>query len=184
MVLRRLDVRGFTGSRRQLAEVLPRPVDEQERSSSEVATILREVRAGGAAALRRITARFDRVEIDQLRVPEEQIQAALARVPPELQDALDVAHDRILAYHSHQSASRQSDAFESGGIGVVELVRPVARAGCYAPGGRARYPSTVLMCAVPAQVAGVKDIALCVPPGPDGQVDDATLAAAAVAGVD
>ena len=63
-------------------------------------------------------------------------------------------------------------------------MRPVARAGCYAPGGRARYPSTVLMCAVPAQVAGVDEIVLCVPPGPDGRVDDATLAAAAVAGVD
>jgi len=59
----------------------------------------------------------------------------------------------------------------------------VARAGCYAPGGRARYPSTVLMCAVPAQVAGVEEIVLCVPPGPDGHIDDATLAAAAVAGV-
>ena len=64
-----------------------------------------------------------------------------------------------------------------------QLVRPVDRAGCYAPGGRARYPSTVLMCAVPAHVAGVEEIVLCVPPGPDGRVDDATLAAAAVAGV-
>jgi histidinol dehydrogenase len=183
MALRRLDVRGFAGSRRQLAEVLPRPVDEQVRSSSEVATIIDEVRAGGDSALRRLTARFDGVEIDRLRVPEEEIQAALARVPAALQDALDVAHDRILAYHSHQAAGRQSDDFESGGIGVRELVRPVARAGCYAPGGRARYPSTVLMCAVPAQVAGVDEIALCVPPGPGGQVDDATLAAAGVAGV-
>ena len=59
----------------------------------------------------------------------------------------------------------------------------MARAGCYAPGGRARYPSTVLMCAVPAQVAGVGEIVLCVPPGPDGRIDDASLAAAAVAGI-
>jgi histidinol dehydrogenase len=183
MVLRRLDLRGFAGSRRQLAEALPRPVDEQDRSSSEVANIIDEVRTGGDAALRRLTARFDGVEIDRLRVPEEEIQAALARIPAALQDALDVAHDRILAYHSHLSGGRHSDEFESGGIRVRELVRPVARAGCYAPGGRARYPSTVLMCAVPAQVAGVEEIALCVPPGPDGQVDDATLAAAAVAGV-
>ena len=183
MVLRRLDLRGFAGSRRQLAEALPRPVDEQDRSSSEVASIIDEVRTGGDAALRRLTARFDGVEIDQLRVPGKEIQAALARVPAALQEALDVAHDRILAYHSHLSGGRHSDEFESGGIRVRELVRPVARAGCYAPGGRARYPSTVLMCAVPAQVAGVEEIALCVPPGPDGQVDDATLAAAAVAGV-
>jgi histidinol dehydrogenase len=96
---------------------------------------------------------------------------------------LDIAHDRILAYHAHESGDPPTDDFESGGIEVRHLVRPVARAGCYAPGGRARYPSTVLMCAVPAQVAGVEEIVLCVPPGPDGRVDDATLAAAAVAGV-
>jgi histidinol dehydrogenase len=73
--------------------------------------------------------------------------------------------------------------FNSGGVRVAHLVRPVGRAGIYAPGGRARYPSTVLMCAAPARVAGVGDIALCVPPAADGKVDDATLAAAAVAGI-
>ncbi len=99
-----------------------------------------------------------------------------------MQDALDVAHDRILTYHAHEAAVPAED-YTSGGITVRHLVRPVARAGCYAPGGRARYPSTVLMCAVPAHVAGVEEIVLCVPPGPDGCVDDATLAAAAVAGV-
>jgi histidinol dehydrogenase len=183
MALRRLDLRGFSGTGRQLEDTLPRPVDEQDRSSAAVAAILEDVRAGGDGALRQLTARFDGVEIDELRVPEAEIQAALARVPSALQDALDVAHDRILAYHSHESAIAANDDFASGGIDVRHLVRPVARAGCYAPGGRARYPSTVLMCAVPAQVAGVEEIALCVPPAPDGHIDDATLAAAAVAGV-
>jgi histidinol dehydrogenase len=93
-----------------------------------------------------------------------------------------VAHDRILAYHAHEAAP--VDDFESGGITVSHIIRPVERAGCYAPGGRARYPSTVLMCAVPARVAGVPEVILCVPPGSNGQVDDATLAAAAIAGVD
>jgi histidinol dehydrogenase len=87
-----------------------------------------------------------------------------------------------LAYHAHEAGDVPGD-YASGGITVRHLVRPVARAGCYAPGGRARYPSTVLMCAVPAQVAGVEEIVLCVPPGPDGRIDDATLAAAAVAGI-
>ena len=73
-----------------------------------VAAIIAEVRAGGDAALRRLTARFDGVEIDELRVPEEEIQAALARVPAALQDALDVAHDRILAYHAHEAAATGS----------------------------------------------------------------------------
>jgi histidinol dehydrogenase len=71
-----------------------------------------------------------------------------------------------------------------GGLRVRHLERPVERAGCYAPGGRARYPSTVLMCAAPARVAGVAEVVLCVPPAADGRIDDATLAAAAIAGVD
>ena len=183
MTLRRLDFRGFTGDRKALREALPRPTHEQDRSSAPVAAIIGEVRRDGDAALRRLTEQFDGVQLDELRVPDEEIQAALRRVPSELQDALDVAHDRILAYHAHESGEAPIADFESGGIGVRHLVRPVGRAGCYAPGGRARYPSTVLMCAVPAQVAGVGSIVLCVPPGPDGRIDDATLAAAAVAGI-
>jgi histidinol dehydrogenase len=184
MALRRLDFRDFSGTAHELAAALPRPVDELDRSAGEVAAIIAEVRAGGDAAVRRLTLQFDGVAIEDLRVPNDEISAALGRVPTELQDALDIAHDRILAYHAHEAGDAGADDFESGGIGVRHLVRPVARAGCYAPGGRARYPSTVLMCAIPAQVAGVDEIVLCVPPGPDGRIDDATLAAAAVAGVD
>src|ERR1700676_2082559 len=183
MALRRLDFRGFAGNRRALRDALPRPTAEQDRSSEAVAAIVAEVRTGGDTALRRLTRQFDGVTVDELRVPESEIQGALARIPAPLQEALDVAHDRILAYHAHESADPGADLFESGGIEVEHLVRPVARAGCYAPGGRARYPSTVLMCAVPAQVAGVGEIVLCVPPGPDGRIDDASLAAAAVAGI-
>ncbi len=182
MGLRRLDLRGFTGGPGALAAVLPRPVDQQDRSAEQVAAIIAEVRAGGDGALRGLTARFDRVQLDELRVPDAEIRAAHGRVPAALRDALDVAHDRILAYHSHEAPGPAADV-TSGGITVQHLVRPVSRAGCYAPGGRARYPSTVLMCAVPARVAGVEETVLCVPPGPDGRVDDATLAAAAVAGV-
>jgi len=184
MALRRLDFRGFTGDRKALRAAVPSPTDEQERSSEAVAAIIGEVRADDDAALRRLTAKFDGVELDELRVPAAEIRAALGRVPSELQDALDIAHDRILAYHAHESAAVVADDFDSGGIRVRHLVRPVGRAGCYAPGGRARYPSTVLMCAVPAHVAGVEEIVLCVPPGPGGHIDDATLAAAAVAGID
>ena len=182
MGLRRLDLRGFAGDRRELADRLPRPVDEQDRSSDAVAAILADVRANGDEALRRLTATFDRLDIEDLRVPADELTAALGRIPSELQEALDVAHDRILAYHAHEAGEAPGD-FTNAGVTVRHLIRPVARAGCYAPGGRARYPSTVLMCAVPAHVAGVAEIVLCVPPGPDGRIDDATLAAAAVAGV-
>jgi histidinol dehydrogenase len=182
MALRRLDLRGFDGDRRALSDQLPRPVDEQGRTSGAVAAIIADVRADGDTALRRLTSAFDGVDLDELRVPAEEVRAALARIPRDLQEALDVAHDRILAYHAHEAHDAPGD-FVNGGVTVRHLLRPVDRAGCYAPGGRARYPSTVLMCAVPAQVAGVREIVLCVPPGPDGRVDDATLAAAAVAGV-
>ncbi|HEX3567958.1 MAG TPA: histidinol dehydrogenase [Acidimicrobiales bacterium] len=179
MSLRRIDLRGITGD---LRSALPRPHDEQERSSEAVAEIIADVKARGDAALRGLTERFDHVVLDDIRVPAAEILAAQERVSPELRAALQVAHDRILAYHAHEAPP--VDDFESGGITVSHLTRPVARAGCYAPGGRARYPSTVLMCAVPARVAGVAEVVLCVPPGADGRVDDATLAAAAVAGVD
>jgi histidinol dehydrogenase len=179
MSLRRIDLRGTTGD---LRSALPSPADEQERSSDAVADIIAEVKAGGDSAVRRLTERFDHVTVDDLRVPSSEIDAALARISPELRAALQVAHDRILAYHAHEAAPL--DDFESAGITVRHLTRPVERAGCYAPGGRARYPSTVLMCAVPARVAGVAHVILCVPPGEDGTVDDATLAAASVAGVD
>jgi histidinol dehydrogenase len=179
MSLRRLDLRGVTGD---LRSALPRPHDEQERSSEAVAEIIADVKARGDAALRGLTERFDHVVLDELRVPAAEIVAAQERVSPELRAALQIAHDRILAYHAHEAPP--VDDFESGGITVSHLTRPVGRAGCYAPGGRARYPSTVLMCAVPARVAGVSEVVLCVPPGADGRVDDATLAAAAVAGVD
>lgn len=183
MSMHRLDLRGFEGDTRALRAALPQPVDEQDRSAAAVADILADVRAHGDVALRQLTARFDGVELDALRVSPEEVRAALTRIPHELQVALDVAHDRIFAYHAHEAAA-PADEFSSEGVRVRHVTRAVERAGCYAPGGRARYPSTVLMCAVAAQVAGVDEIVLCVPPGPDGRIDDATLAAAAIAGVD
>ncbi len=151
-------------------------VDEAVRS------LLKEVRARGDAAVRELTARFDGVEVTTLRVDPDVVAGAPRRVPEDVRDALVEAHRRIEAYHAIERSP--AAYFEDGGISVRELIRPVARAGCYAPGGRARYPSSVLMTAVPARVAGVDEIVLCVPPGPDGSIDDASLAAAALAGVD
>jgi histidinol dehydrogenase len=150
--------------------------------TEEVRSILEEVRTDGDIALRRLTERFDGVVLDSLRVPREELEQARAVVAPQLREALEVAYGRILAYHSQES--RPEEDFEMDGVRVRRLVRPVVRAGLYAPGGRARYPSTVLMCAAPARVAGVEELALCVPPGPDGAVATETLAAAAIAGID
>jgi histidinol dehydrogenase len=179
MMLEPLDLRGV---RPPYGEVLPRLEDPGADVRDAVAAILAEVRSGGDEAVRALTRRFDGVVVDALEVPAAEVAVAAGRLPGAVRDALEVAHERIVAYHAHTVAAPVP--FEAGGVRVRELVRPVERAGCYAPGGRARYPSTVLMCAAPARVAGVDEVVLCVPPGPDGRIDDATLAAASLAGVD
>jgi histidinol dehydrogenase len=178
--LKRLDLRGVPAA--DLADALPRPPVEDAFPSEVVRAVLEEVRAGGDDAVRALTARFDGVVIDTLRVPTEELDAALAGLDPGLREALGLAYARILAYHRHEPPP-PSD-FVNDGVVVQHLVRAVARAGLYAPGGRARYPSTVLMCAAPARVAGVGELVLCVPPGPDGAIAKETLAAAAIAGID
>jgi histidinol dehydrogenase len=183
MTLRHLDLRGVAGDTAALRAALPGPGSVPQPPTQEVAAIIEEVRAGGDAALRRLTASFDGIELDELRVPDAEMDRALERISSPLREALEVAHGRIRAYHAHETAPK-AEEFASGGISVRQLIRPVDRAGCYAPGGRARYPSTVLMCATPARVAGVGQVVLCTPPAPDGRVDDATLAAARLAEVD
>ena len=180
MSLTRLDVRG---QREPLERLLPEPRPAGHDVRQAVADILEDVRRNGDGAVRRYAQRFEGVVLDDLRVDDTEVGAALARVPDELRRALEVARGRIEAYHRDEAAP-PGQPFVDGGVRVEHLIRPVERAGCYAPGGQARYPSTVLMCAVPARVAGVPEVVLCVPPGPDGRIDDATLAAAAMAGVD
>jgi histidinol dehydrogenase len=144
--------------------------------------VLAAVRQRGDAAVRDFTERFDGCRIAELRVPASELAAALDGVAPETRRALHHAHGEIAAYHLAQRS--EGFTLQRGGIRLTERVVPVRRAGCYVPGGRAAYPSTVLMTAVPARIAGVSEIAVCVPPGPDGRVPAVTLAAAAVAGVD
>ncbi|HLN16739.1 MAG TPA: histidinol dehydrogenase [Acidimicrobiales bacterium] len=179
MLLTPLDLRGRL---QELDEVLPAPGDAGEDVRDVVAGIIDLVRRDGDAALRALTEKLDGVVVDELAVPLADRAAALAAVPADLRAALEVAYDHICAYHAMEGTPPGD--FVADGVRVRHLLRPVDRAGCYAPGGRARYPSTVLMCAAPAAVAGVGKVALCVPPGPDGRIDEATLAAAAVARVD
>ncbi len=182
MSLRLVDLRGTAPP---YADVLPRPGAPGADVRDAVAAILGQVRAEGDAAVIRCTAQFDGVDVSGgLRVPPEEVERAASRVDGALLDALRTAFRRIVDYHADEGVPPADHV--DGGVTVSHLTRAVGRAGIYAPGGRARYPSTVLMCAAPAKVAGVGSIALCVPPSPDagGGVDDATLAAAAVAGVD
>jgi histidinol dehydrogenase len=142
-----------------------------------VKEIVDEVRGGGDAALFGFTLKFDRVKLSSLEVTKEQIKDAYRQLDEELISALKLAADRIGSFHQKQKGSLFK---ESAG----QLVRPLERVGVYAPGGTAAYPSTVLMTAVPAKIAGVGEVILTTPPHPDGAVSPATLVAADIAGVD
>jgi len=178
-VLTRIDLRGFNGD---VADRLPRPATPSDGPVDAVREILREVKNRGDAALFEFTSRFDGVDLTSTRVDPAEIAAAKSRIDPDVLAALEAAAESIAAYHEAQMPADVD--YRRPGVVIAGLHRPVDRAGCYVPGGRAVYPSTVLMTAVPAKVAGVAEIVLCVPPGPDGRVPDVTLAAAAVAGVD
>jgi len=176
-VLRRIDLRGFTGD---LSEVLPRPETPTGGPVDVVRDILTAVAKRGDAAVREYTSRFDGVELESLVVADAELAAAMERIEPDVQAALELAADRIAAYHQAQMPA--DVMVEQPGVLIRGMHRAVERAACYVPGGRAVYPSTVLMTAVPARVAGVEQIVVCVPPGPDGKVPDIVLAAAKIAG--
>jgi histidinol dehydrogenase len=177
--LQRLDLRGVTGP---LASHLPRPRVDGDEPVAAVRQVLAEVKAGGDAAVKALTERFDGVALNELRVPAPALEAALAAIPGELRQALEAATAAIFDYQ--RSTLRSDQRYDRDGLVVRDLRRPVDRAGLYVPGGRARYPSTVLMSAIPAKVAGVPEVVLCAPPARDGTVNAPTLAAAALAGVD
>jgi histidinol dehydrogenase len=179
-MLSRLDLRGPDADLRVALAAATSTADEPVEAVRE---IIEAVRAGGDVALRKLTARFDGCTIDDLRVPAAEIRAAWDATDPELRGALERAAERIRGYHEAQAAAQGPVGFDADGVAVAELLRPVDRAGLYVPGGRAAYPSTVLMTAIPAAVAGVPEIALVVPPDSDGRVPQVTLAAAALAGV-
>jgi len=181
-MLRRVDLRDEQADD---AAVLPAASGAGPDPALEtVRAIIADVRDRGDEALRDTTAHFDGVRIEAIRVEAAALEAAWAQAPAELRGALEFAAGRIRAYHEAQRDAAADPEWGADGIEVSELVRPVGRAGLYVPGGRAAYPSTVLMTSIPARVAGVAELALCVPPGPDGSPPASTLAAAHLAGID
>ncbi|HLT69823.1 MAG TPA: histidinol dehydrogenase [Acidimicrobiales bacterium] len=179
-MLRRLDLRG-TGTD-DLRRRLPRPAAQTEPPVEEVRAVLAEVRERGDAALRDFAARFDGVELDDLRVPPDEVARALDEIPADLRAALEAAHANIAAYHAAQRG--EEVVHRNGAVEIRELVRPVDRAGCYVPSALAPLASTALMTVVPAKVAGVPEVVLVSPARPDGSVPAGILAAAALAGAD
>lgn len=153
------------------------------RVDAAVAAIIAEVRTGGDAALCALTARLDRFALtpETIRVPETAIDAAFEATPDELLDALDIAARRIEAFHEAQ-LPHDLRATDADGVTLGMRWTPIEAVGLYVPGGKAAYPSSVLMNAIPAKVAGAPRIALCVP-APGGALNPLVLAAARRAGV-
>ena len=162
----------------------PRPGGGEARPEDDVRAIVQQVRLRGDEALIEFTQRFDGVPLsaDRIRVEPETIAKSRGLVRPELIDALEVMRERLRATCERQMPADWLDRREDEFVG--ELIRPLRRIGIYAPGGRAAYPSSVIMAATPAQVAGVDGIAVCSPPGAGGEIPDAVLAACSVAGIE
>ena len=145
--------------------------------------IVSRVRAGGDAAVRDYCSRFDGVDLESFRLPQEQIDAALEGLDPTFVAALKKAATQIREFHERE-VEQGWFATRADGTMLGVKVTPLAAAGIYVPGGRAQYPSTVLMNAIPAKVAGVKRVVMVTPPQKDGLISPYTLAAAKLGGVD
>ncbi len=152
---------------------------------AEVRALLEEVRDGGDAAVRRLTRRFDGVEVAELRVKEEEITAAYGQVDGTLVEAITRCVERLRRFSARQLGDYRDFALEiEPGCVIGQRVLPVARVGVYVPGGRFPLISSVYMGVVPARVAGVGRIVVCSPPSWQGNVHPAVLVAADIAGAD
>jgi histidinol dehydrogenase len=175
-VLELLDLR----DRRERLE--PRSLEFDPTVADTVRGIIERIRAEGDEALFDLTLKFDGADLREagLTVSPQEFQRAEETIPSELKAALDALVDRLTDLHRRQLPMEWWD--ERDGVRFGEIVRPLARAGCYVPGGRAEYPSSVAMTAVPAVVAGVDGVVVCTPPSPDGSIHPAVLYAAARGG--
>jgi len=170
-----------SGADRWIAGRAATTIDREARAA--VAPILAEVRARGDAAVLEYTRRFDGPTRISVEVTREERRQACRRLDPEQRRALEAAGAAIEAFHRAQRRVGERVCVGPG-VEIWREFRPVPRVGAYVPGGRAAYPSTVLMTCLPARIAGCPSVVLCTPPGPDGCVPDAVLAAAELAGVE
>lgn len=183
-LVRRLNAEeeGFNSA---LDQLLAWEEEQEEGVLATVKQVITDVRKRGDEALLEYTNRFDRQSLcsaDQLVLDAAAIDAAAARIPQEQYRALELSAERVRAYHEHQRTESWRYT-EADGTVLGQKVTALDRVGLYVPGGKAAYPSSVLMAAIPAKVAGVPEVVM-VSPTPDGRVNDVVLAAAKVAGVD
>lgn len=163
--------------------LLDRTGTSDARVAQRTADLIARVRREGDKALREMAREFDRAELQSLEVPRSMCEEALASLDPKLEEALARAARNIAKAHAAQKPQATEVETEPG-ILVGRRPDPLGRVGVYAPGGRAVYPSSVLMGVIPAKVAGVGEVIVCSPPGPDGKPSAGVLAAAALAGAD
>ena len=147
-----------------------------------VKNILDDVKLRGDQALYDYNKKFDNVSLSSLQVTEKEIEDAFNRLDKELLDVIRYSHENIVRYHTKQKRNDFLDK-DTDGVILGQIINPIEKVGIYVPGGTAAYPSTVLMNAVPAKVAGVEEIVMVTPPNEDGTISDVILAAAKIAGV-
>jgi histidinol dehydrogenase len=162
-------------------ELFKRSKLDAEGAMDIVKRILDAVKKNGDIALKQYTEKFDMALLDVIRVDDEVIEESILNVDEKLIKALEKAADNISKFHRAQIPDEWFIEVDEG-VTAGQIIRPLESVGCYIPGGRAVYPSTILMTVIPAKIAGVKRIICCTPPQPDGSVMDVVLAAAKVAG--
>ena len=166
-----------------LSDLLKRDPNQYGEYEATVKEIVENVRHNGDEALKEYTLQFDHTELDtrKMLVSDDEIAEAESLVDPELKQVMQKSLENIRNYHKKQLRTSWFDAQPNGTI-LGQKVTPLTRVGVYVPGGKAAYPSTVLMNIVPASVAGVPEIVMVAPPGKDGKVNPVTLTAAKMAG--
>ena len=169
-------------SRDEWKSITARPPVDTYQLQDTVRTILEDVRLGGDDAVKRYEKKFDNASLDSLIVTEDEINEAVRQTPEELLDALTLAHDNIGKFHASQRMATKK-VETAPGVECWQRSVPIEKVGLYVPGGTAPLFSTVLMLATPAKIAGCGEIVMCTPPGKDGTVNPAILAAAKIAGV-
>ena len=175
-------IRTFEADKINLKDILNRDIMQERGVDQIVDDILDNVRQNGDAALLEYTKRFDRAELDCLRVSEAEIEAAFSAADPYFVETLELARQQIEDFHRRQIPGNFI-INDRPGIVLGQKVTPIEKAGLYVPGGTAAYPSSVLMDVVPARLAGVSEVVMVTPPNPDGSISPVILTAARVAGV-
>lgn len=165
------------------SEITKRPEVDHSNLRETVEGVFTEVKAGGDSAVKKYTKQFDKVELTLTEASTEEIELSVSRVSSELKSAIELAKNNIEKFHASQ-ALKIHEVETTPGVKCWQEARPIEKVGIYIPGGTAPLFSTVLMLAIPAKIAGCKEIVLCTPPNKEGKVADEILYAAQLTGVD